>query len=106
VKAKNYCTTALLEKCDFDSLCELFPIIRERFIAQILEYDDFWRYYIMSFLKQIPYLRKLKLMDLLMIIFSLKRVFFPAGKEIVKYGDVADYIFFLIDGEIELKFPD
>jgi len=32
VKAKNYCTTAVLDKPDFDSLCEVFPILRERFI--------------------------------------------------------------------------
>jgi len=32
VRAKNYCTTAVLEKEDFDSLCEVFPILKDRFV--------------------------------------------------------------------------
>ncbi len=59
VKAKNYCTTALLEKADFDGLCEVFPVLKDRFLKQVLEYDDFWKYYItvrlLSFLT--PFLR-------------------------------------------------
>jgi len=47
VKSKNYCTTALLEKGDFDGLCEVFPILKDRFLKQLMSYDDFWKYYIM-----------------------------------------------------------
>jgi hypothetical protein len=50
VKAKNYCTTAVLEKDDFSSLCEVFPILKERFLNQMLSYDDKWKFYVTNYL--------------------------------------------------------
>jgi CRP-like cAMP-binding protein len=65
VKATNYCTTALLCKTDFDSLLELYPVIKEGLVKQILAYDDTWKFYITGLLRTIPYMKKLKHLELL-----------------------------------------
>ena len=48
-------------------------------------------------------MRKLRHIELLTLIYSLKRVHFVKGKEIIKKGDCASYFFLLVDGEIELR---
>jgi hypothetical protein len=50
----------------------------------------------------VPYLRKLKHIELLTLVYSLKRINYVAGKEIIKKGDCANYVFLLVDGEIEV----
>jgi CRP-like cAMP-binding protein len=83
VKAKNYCTTATLDKCDLDSLCEVYPILRERLLKQIQEYRDFWKEYVSKYLMQVPYLRKLRHIELIQMIYLLKRIHFQKGKDII-----------------------
>ena len=57
-----------------------------------------------KYLAQIPYLKKLKHLELLRVIYSLKKVNYFKGKEILKKGECPDYIFLLVEGQIDLKF--
>ena len=70
----------------------------------MLQYDDKWKYYVTNYLVQVPYLRKLKHIELLTLIYSLKRINYVEGKEIIKKGECSNYIFLLVDGEIEIQF--
>lgn len=58
-------------------------MLKDRLIKVILDYQDFWKMYLSKYLIQIPYIRKLRLIEIITLIHSVKRVHYPKGKEII-----------------------
>eukprot|EP00356_Strombidium_inclinatum_P000435 CAMPEP_0170510830 /NCGR_PEP_ID=MMETSP0208-20121228/65975_1 /TAXON_ID=197538 /ORGANISM="Strombidium inclinatum, Strain S3" /LENGTH=122 /DNA_ID=CAMNT_0010794319 /DNA_START=887 /DNA_END=1255 /DNA_ORIENTATION=+ len=89
VKSQNYCTMACIHKRVFYELCNNFPDILIKMKKKALEYNDPWKEFKMTVLKEIEYFRDLIDDDEFYneIQFLMEEEFIDKGSELITAGE-------------------
>ena len=105
VMAAGYVTLAMMSKDDFDYLSFQYPKFRTLFKVRAVHYHDDWKSFIKATLRRCALFAHLRGSILSQIIYRLPTTRVQPYTNLLREGDIADKITFVIDGNVEIYIP-
>ena len=102
VRSNNYSTLVHVNGFQFLSVFEKHPENLKMLKEKRRTYQDEWKKFLVSNIKNVEYLKNGSDVLLEELYFDLKEEAFKEGDVIFKAGDVVDRIYFIAEGEIEI----
>lgn len=104
VRARNYCTLAMLHREDFTNLISTYSHTMQKFKEGMFAYDDRYKKYLLRMIKRIPFFKELMPTTLQELLYSMKPTNIEQGEFLIKPGVANDCIIFILDGMLEVSF--
>ena len=102
VKSEQYGRLALLKKNDFIDLSKSFDTFSNLFRKQIFKYQDELTIWLMIEMEKIPYFKNLTLQTKQELIYGMERQTFEKGWALCKKDELADRMFLIQQGIVEV----
>jgi CRP-like cAMP-binding protein len=99
----NYCTLAVLEYPDFNSLVSTFPQCVAVFKQGMYSYNDRFKRFLLRTISRVPFFRELNWKTEQDLVYSIKHVIIEEGEYLARPGQSTEDICFLIDGALEVS---
>jgi cGMP-dependent protein kinase len=103
VKTKMYSLVASLKRNDFDTICRIVYAFYSMLKNKMKTYNDNYRLFQKEIIRSIDYMANLNDDSVDEISYCLKQVDFEKDKILFRAGDVADCIYFIASGHVQIS---